>query len=124
MWMFDEVNHPTTFYSEMGLMGFHFQIRDRAIQALEPRIRLENYSAKEIVLLAKKYRVLKWLKNGYTFILRQSIGLSASELSAVPSLDWETIGRLLSAKLRMQLNLQDLSSAIEQEFREEFLGMN
>ena len=118
----------------MELINFYMQIRNRAIQALEDW--KNNQSAKEVVLLAKKYRILKWLKDGYTRVLQQP-SLTAAELSATPSLDWETIAKLLSAKLAYQPQYHNngfgvvavrpgpnLLSAMEQEFREEFSGMD
>jgi hypothetical protein len=51
---------------------------------------------KDAILLAKKFRVVSWLKAAYTCILRTP--LKIEELSQTPALDWETIARLLYAK--------------------------
>jgi hypothetical protein len=119
-------------------------MRHRAIKALEPWIKEQN--AKEVVLLAKKYRVQKWLRDGYTRILQQP-SLTATELGATPSLDWETISKLLSAKMllnqcrggchdwvttaygvgygcRSSVTGITVPSAMEQEFEEEFSDMS
>jgi len=51
---------------------------------------------KEAIFLAKKFRVVSWLKTAYTCILQNP--LKIEELSQAPALDWETIARLLYAK--------------------------
>ena len=98
-------------------------MRNRAIQALGPWITHQH--AKDVVFLAKKYRVLHWLKDGYTRILQPST-LTAAELSKTFSLDWETVAKLLSAKMRTVVGSQrnDISLALEHEFKEEFLDMS
>jgi len=96
-------------------------VRNRAIEALETYIAVLD--AKEVVLLAKKYRVLKWLKSGYNRLLRQNPTVSVVELSAVPSLDWESIARLLSVKLQRIGHYHPSAEPMEQEFREEFSRM-
>jgi len=53
--------------------------------------------AKAAVLLAKKYRVLGWLKTSYGRLIQQS-PLTIEELSSHPALDWETIARLFYLK--------------------------
>ncbi len=70
------------------------QIRSQAITVLDPYVM--SKTAKDAVLLAKKYHVAKWLKAAYTRILQAP--LKIEELLQTPALDWETIARLLYAK--------------------------
>lgn len=137
MWMFDEVSHFSINYDESDyvLSNSGIQLRNKVIQALDPWIASQD--AKQVVLLAKKYRILKWLKDGYTRLLQQP-SLTADELSAAPSLDWKTIAKLLSVKLTQHHQLpqrqqmfgyavnetEALPSAMRKEFGEEFSSMS
>jgi hypothetical protein len=68
------------------------QVRNRAINALDSWV--ETHPAKKVVLLAKKYSISSWLKGAYLRLVQQKT-LTTQELLSPPSLDWETIGRLL-----------------------------
>ena len=65
----------------------------------------ETHDAKEAVLLAKKYRVLSWLKASYGRLL-QKTPLTIEELSSHPGLDWETMARLFYLKQETPLTNQ------------------
>jgi hypothetical protein len=58
-------------------------------------------------LLAKKYRVVSWLKTAYTRLLQLG-PLMTAELRAHPELDWETIARL--CRVKHSLTLYDANS--------------
>src|SRR5260221_51591 len=70
------------------------QVRNRAISALDSWV--ETHPAKKVVLLAKTYSIATWLKGAYIRLVQQKM-LTTQELLYPPSLDWETIGRLLEA---------------------------
>jgi len=63
-------------------------------------------------LLAKKYRVLKWLKAAYIRLLQQPI-FTMEELTRDPKLDWETIGRLFSVKVGTSVGVRFCSLLVE-----------
>jgi hypothetical protein len=115
-------------------------VRNRAISALDSWV--ENQPAKKVVLLAKKYFIRSWLKGAYLRLVQPTRILTTQELLSPPSLDWETIGRLLAANSTASINVvykdqqgccslcsHDLTcdcqglvllSNIEEEFKEEF----
>jgi hypothetical protein len=68
------------------------QIRQEAIQALEGWTK--SQSLKQVVLTAKKYNVVPWLRTAYSQLVLQST-LPFDELTIPPAVDWETIARLL-----------------------------
>jgi len=115
-----------------------FQVRNRAISALDSWV--EDHPAKKVALLAKKYSVPTWLKGAYIRMIQRRT-LTTQELLSPPSLDWETIGRLLEANstafdsavvqnTQRPCSLCDsstcdcqevvLQSIVEYEFKEEF----
>ncbi len=57
---------------------------------------VSSKDAKNAILLAKKYRVDSWLKAAYTRMVQRLPKIE--ELLQTPSLDWETIARILYAK--------------------------
>jgi hypothetical protein len=71
------------------------QIRREAIQALEGWT--QSQSLKQIILIAKKYDIVSWLKAAYTQ-LEWSTTLPFDELIDAPAIDWETLARLLYIK--------------------------
>jgi len=62
----------------------------------------------EIILLATKYRVKQWLRDGYSSLIQQIEPLEIDELHAL-NLDWETIARIYS--IREKIHNQSCHSA-------------
>jgi len=71
---------------------FSLQVRAKAIKALDQHVTTQN--AVQTVLLAKKFNVVRWLRDGYTRLLNET-PLPLSNLSL---LDWETKCRIYYAK--------------------------
>ncbi|CAA7260400.1 unnamed protein product [Cyclocybe aegerita] len=71
------------------------QIRERAINAISPILAEKN--TVEVVLLAKQYRVLNWLRDAYIRLVDQS-SLSIEDLRTPLTLDWETTTRIFYAR--------------------------
>ena len=71
---------------------FSLQIRAKAIKALDMYARTQN--AALTVLLARKYNVVHWLRNGYTRLVNEH----PLPLSSLSVLDWETKCKIYYAK--------------------------
>ena len=69
----------------------HSQVRERAIAALG--LYVSNQTPKNTVLLAKKYRVVDWLRTAYQQLVKQP-SLGIPDLRGPEPLDWETIARI------------------------------
>ncbi|CAA7260401.1 unnamed protein product [Cyclocybe aegerita] len=67
------------------------EIRKKAISAISPMLAEKN--AAEIVLLAKKYRVVDWLRDAYTRLVEQPT-LTLADVRNPFTLDYETISQI------------------------------
>ncbi|KAJ3500253.1 hypothetical protein NLJ89_g9880 [Agrocybe chaxingu] len=67
------------------------EVRERAIDAISPMLAEKN--TVEVVLLAKQYRILNWLRDGCIRLVDQP-SLSIDELRTPLMLDWETTTRV------------------------------
>ncbi|KAJ3500255.1 hypothetical protein NLJ89_g9879 [Agrocybe chaxingu] len=67
------------------------EIREKVISAMSPM--LAEKDAAEIVLLAKKYRVVDWLRDAYTRLVEQPT-LTLADVRSPFTLDFETIAQI------------------------------
>jgi hypothetical protein len=72
------------------------QVRREAIKALDGWSK--SQTLKQVILTAKKYHIVDWLKVAYTQLIRNRHPLPFDELANPPAVDWETITRLLQIK--------------------------
>ena len=70
-------------------------LRDKAVQQSDTQIQLKDPIEK--ILLARKYNVVKWLKEAYTTLASREHVLTADEIDQI---GWETFGRLMMVRER------------------------
>src|SRR5258705_13231218 len=90
-----------------------------AIEALHKWTKAQ--SPKQIVLMAKKYNIITWLKAAYTqFILQVN---PFDELTRPPRVDWETIARLFYIKILGTSSSASVDYLVGEIFKAEFETM-
>lgn len=85
------------------------QIRKTCIEALSEHIK--SGSVFDNIVLAKKYKVEKWLRDGYIQLLQQKQALELGEDICTSELDVITIARLLYIRERRHCRQVMISSA-------------
>jgi hypothetical protein len=78
------------------------QVRREAIKALDGWSK--SQTLKQVILTAKKYHIVDWLKVAYTQLIRNRQALQVDELANPPAVDWETIARLLHIKYQYAIS--------------------
>jgi len=131
MWEFHQVwnIYSNCFCFNRNIFG-PAQVRERAIIALKSYV--SSQDQKNTVLLAKKYRVIDWLRTAYKqLVQRPSLGIP--DLTGPEPLDWETIAKIFF--LRQTITQKQppacsccsppdtSSSELEEIFRDEFESM-
>ncbi|KAF9532925.1 hypothetical protein CPB83DRAFT_846598 [Crepidotus variabilis] len=77
-----------------------FDICNKAIHALTILNRSGSKSTIEKVLLAKKYKIDQWLREGYTTLVQQE----ELKIEDVQMLGWKTVARLFAAKWSLSVS--------------------
>jgi len=88
--------------AELSIFYLTVQVRHEAIQALDGWSKSQNL--KQVILTAKKYNIVSWLKAAYSQLVRIGGVLPFDELTNPPAVDWETIARLLHIKYQYAVN--------------------
>ena len=87
------------------MLFFFSQIRKTCIEALSKLI--ESRSNFEKILLARKYKVKKWLRDAYAQLLQQKKALEFGDDIRTSQIDLITVARLLYLRERRHFQFRD-----------------
>jgi hypothetical protein len=81
------------------------QVRREAIQGLDGWTK--SQSLKQVILTARKYNIISWLKAAYTQLVDPDSHFPLEDLTDPPAMDWETIAKILHVNLQRKISDYD-----------------